>query len=449
MRKLALILLFLFILIFPLNVKAQVLSEEGDRVILKFNTSSKAYKFSFFKKHNILTSENLKLNNTVVVKVPKGQAGKFSQIFKAERIIEYAEPDFIATSTLTTNDEYYLNQWALPKINAPQAWDKTQGSSSVKIAIVDTGIDQNHPDLGGKVIGRANFTNNPDIDNNGHGTHVAGIAAALTNNTIGVSGLGYDTSLLSAKVLDFSGSGYYSWISNGIIWSADNGAKVINLSLGGSSNSTTLGSAVNYAWSKGSVVVAAAGNNRSSNPIYPANLNNVLSVAATDINDQKANFSNYGTWIDVASPGVSILSTYKGSYAYLSGTSMATPLVSGLAALIFADNPALLNSQVVDKIKSSADKIAQTGRYWESGRINACSALDCNLSFATPSPSPTPIATPVITPTPTPVPTSSPTPTPIATPSPTPSPTPTPLVSPTPIPKPWWCIYIPNHSSCR
>lgn len=441
MRKLASILLFLFILIFPLNVAAQAISDEGDRVILKFNTSSKAYKSSFFKKHNILTSENLKLNNTVVVRVPKGQAGKFSQIFKDERIIEYAEPDFIATSTLTTNDEYYLNQWALPKINAPQAWDKTQGLSSIKIAIVDTGIDQTHPDIEGKVLARANFTNNPDIDNNGHGTHVAGIAAALTNNTIGVAGLGFSSSLLSAKVLDFSGSGYYSWISNGIVWAADNGAKVINLSLGGSSYSSTLANAVNYAWSKGAVVVAAAGNNKSSNPIYPANLNNVLSVAATDNNDQKANFSNYGTWVDVAAPGVSILSTYKGSYAYLSGTSMATPLVSGLAALIFADNNNLTNSQVVEKMKSTADKIAQTGKFWESGRVNACSALDCNLSLVTPTP--TPFAT--STPTSTPVPTSSPTPTPIATPSPTPTPT----SSPSPTPKPWWCIYIPNHSSCK
>lgn len=431
MRKLALILLFLFILIFPLNVEAQAISDEGDRVILKFNTSSKAYKSSFFKKHNILTSENLKLNNTVVVRIPKGQAGKFSQIFKDELIIEYAEPDFIATSTLTTNDEYYLNQWALPKINAPQAWDKTQGLSSIKIAIVDTGIDQTHPDLQGKVLARANFTNNPDIDNNGHGTHVAGIAAALTNNTIGVSGLGFNSSLLSAKVLDFSGSGYYSWISNGIVWAADNGAKVINLSLGGSSYSSTLANAVNYAWSKGVVVVAAAGNNKSSNPIYPANLNNVLSVAATDSNDQKANFSNYGTWVDVTAPGVSILSTYKGSYAYLSGTSMATPLVSGLAALIFADNSSSTNSQVVEKIKSTADKIAQTGKFWESGRVNACSALDCSQSL--------------VTPTPTPAPTSSPTPTPIATPSPIPTPT----SSPSPTPKPWWCIYIPNHTNCK
>lgn len=285
------------------------------------------------------------------------------------------------------------------------------GGDSAPVAVVDTGIDNSHPELVGKVIKRANFTFDPDFDGDGHGTHVAGIVAATTNNSLGVASLGYDTRLFSVKSLDNDGLGYYSWIANGIIWATDNGAKVINLSLGGSSDSQVLRDAVNYAWGKGVVLVAAAGNSNRARASYPAYYTNAIAVAATDVNDNKASFSNYGSWVDLAAPGVSIYSTYQGSYAYLSGTSMATPFVSALSSLVFANNPTFNNQDVRGKIESTAEKIARTGTYWTYGRIDACAALDC-LFVATPSPTPT------LTPTPTP------TPTPTLTPTPTPSPSP-------------------------
>ena len=249
---------------------------------------------------------------------------------------------------------------------------------------------------------------------------------------------------MSVKALDDGGSGYYSWIANGIIFAADNGAEVINLSLGGTSSSSTLLSAINYAWNKGVVVAAAAGNDGRSRKLYPAYYSNSIAVAATDSNDKKASFSNYGNWVDEAAPGVNIFSAYKNDYANLSGTSMATPFVSGLAALLFGQNPGWSNAQVRNRIESTADRIPGTGTYWVHGRINACEAVGC----ASVAPTPTATATP--SPIPTSISTQEPTLTPTATSSPesTPSPSPTTTPTPTPTPKPWWCVYVPNHTSC-
>lgn len=335
--------------------------------------------------------------NAERVKVRKSKVKENVEKLRKNGRVKYAEPDFIATKTFVPNDTYYSYQWGLPKIKAEGGWDKTHGSDSAPVAIVDTGIDDSHPDLLGKVIKRANFTWDPDVDGDGHGTHVAGIVAATTNNSLGVASLGYDTKLFSVKSLDNNGSGYYSWIANGIIWSADNGAKVINMSLGGSSNSQILKDAVDYAWGKGSVVVAAAGNSNNSKSFYPAYYVNSIAVAATDSTDTKASFSNYGSWVDLAAPGFSIYSTFPGNrYAYLSGTSMATPFVSALSSLVFANNPAFSNTEVRNKIESTAERIARTGSYWTYGRIDACAALDC--LFSSPSPTPTPSLTPIPTP---------------------------------------------------
>ncbi len=366
-----------------------------------------------------------KLNrlNVERVKVGKNKVRETIDKLQKNKKIKYVEPDFIATKTQAPNDTYYSLEWGLPKIKAEGGWVKTHGSDNAPVAIEDTGIDDSHPDLAGKVIKRANFTWDPDFDGDGHGTHVAGIVAATTNNSLGVASLGYDTKLISVKVLDNTGSGFYSWIASGVIWAADNGAKVINLSLGGSSDSQTLRDAVSYAWGKGVVIVAAAGNSNNSRALYPAYYTNSIAVAATDSNDNKASFSSYGSWVDVAAPGVSILSTYQGSYAYLSGTSMATPFVSALSSLVFANNPTFGNQEVRNKIEGTAEKIAKTGTYWTYGRIDACAALDCVFTL-------------VATPTPTLTPTPSPTPTPFATPTPTliPSITPTPTPSPSPVP---------------
>jgi thermitase len=383
-------------------------------------------------------------------KFAKGTAAERVAALKSNPEIEYVEPDSIATKVEVPNDPMIGSQWGLAKIQSFGAWDTTHGSGSVNIAVLDTGVDGGHPDVGGNISLRANFTNVPDGDIDGHGTHVAGIASAITNNGIGIAGVGYTSHIMSGKVLDDNGSGYYSWIANGIMWAADNGASVINMSLGGSSGSTALQQAIQYAWSKGSIVVAAAGNSGSQRAFYPAYYTPAIAVAATDQNDKKASFSNYGSWVDVAAPGVSILSSYQGNYAYLSGTSMATPFVSGLAALVKGDHPDWTNAQIVNKIETSADAIPGTGTSWIYGRINACSAVDCTTTIILSTPTPTPTATP--TPTPTPgIPTPTLTPTPTVTPTPTPgSPTITltPTPTPTPSSKPWWCKYLPTNSRC-
>ena len=230
-----------------------------------------------------------------------------------EGVIASIEPDYEVRVEQTPNDPDFSQQWGMAKIQAPQAWDVTRGSSSVKVAIVDTGIKLNHPDLAAKIVAARNFTTSSTVDDvYGHGTHVAGIAAAVTNNGLGVAGVGYNASLMSVKVLGDTGSGYHSDIANGIIWATDNGANVINMSLGGPSSSTTLQQAVDYAWSHGVVVVAAAGNGGNSVPSYPGAYANVIGVAATDPNDRLYSFSTYGDWVDVAAPGNALSTTKDG-----------------------------------------------------------------------------------------------------------------------------------------
>jgi hypothetical protein len=237
-----------------------------------------------------------------------------------------------------------------------------------------------HPDLAGKLISNINLTNfgTPD-DVYGHGTHVAGIAAAITNNGLGVAGLGYSSTIMNVKVLDDNGMGAYSWIVSGIIWATDNGAEIINMSLGAPYDSSALEDAINYAWSKGVVVVAAAGNNGDTVPMYPAYYTNCLAVAATDTGDARASWSNYGDWVDVAAPGLSIYSTLKNSsYGYMSGTSMAAPHVAGLAALLFTmmadtNGDGKLNDEVRSRIEATCDDIGISGVGY--GRINAAQAV--------------------------------------------------------------------------
>jgi len=315
-----------------------------------------------------------------VVSVPKGQEMAKAKAYAANARVAYAEPDFVAEALGSPDDPGFGSQWGMVKIQAPQAWDVTTGSPGVNVAILDTGVDLDHPDLANKITSNINFSSSNTTDDVcGHGTHVAGIAAAMTNNGIGVAGLGYGSSIMNVKVLDDNGSGAYSRVAAGIIWAVDNGAEVINMSLGGSSPSSALEDAVDYAWSKGVVVVAAAGNSGSSAPSYPAYYSNCIAVAAADVNDALASWSNYGNWVDVAAPGLSIYSTLKdGGYGYKSGTSMASPYVAGLAALVFTtvsdpNGNHNLNYEVRSRIEAACDDINVSGI--GSGRINAYRAV--------------------------------------------------------------------------
>lgn len=287
--------------------------------------------------------------------------------------VEYAEPNYVLNATWSPNDTYFSPsyQYGLFNTDADHAWDVTLGSSNQEIAVLDTGVDYHHPDLDGKVIRGYDFVQNDwtPQDQNGHGTHVAGIAAAETNNGIGIAGMAPNTKILAVRVLDASGSGSLANIADGIIYAADAGAEVINLSLGCNCDTQTMENAVNYAWNRGVVVVAAAGNDGVSTTFEPASYANVIAVGAVDSNNRKASFSNWGTWVDVMAPGVDIASTYPSNrYVYLSGTSMASPYVAGQAALLKAQGRS--NAQVRAAIQNTAVYMSGIGSQVKHGLIN-------------------------------------------------------------------------------
>ena len=308
--------------------------------------------------------------------------------------VRYAEPNFIARASLADpNDPDLSKQWNLSKVQATAGWSVYPGAytsgGGVRIAVVDTGVDSAHPDLadgrvrtdlGANCLSTSGCATGSALDDNGHGTHVAGIAAAATNNAVGVAGLAFDSSLVPVKVLDASGNGPYSAIANGIVWAVDHGARVVNLSLGGTGSSQTLCDAVTTALQRGSIVVAAAGNNSSSAPFYPAACPGSIGVAATTSSDTRASFSNTGSPnVFVSAPGESIYSTYKGGgYATLSGTSMATPLVSALAALLAGEGPGRSVDDVKQVLATTSDKI---GAGYGSDPYGTCSSCTWSSSF--------------------------------------------------------------------
>lgn len=405
MSKLFLLLIILMLPVFLIGIlfsnqtKAQEDGHVSGQILVKFKDNvPERGKANSLKAQGAKVVSEIKGLGVSVVKVSENAREKVLAALSKDPNVEYAENDYIATAFFIPDDPYFPNQWGLmnasssASINAPPAWDKTTGAG-ILVAVLDTGVSKNHPDVASKVNLRANFSDSlTDDDVYGHGTHVGGIIAALTNNGMGVAGGCPDCMLLSGKVLNDSGSGAYSWIANGITWAVANKAKVINLSLGGSIKSRTLENAVNFAWNNGVVVVAAAGNSGNQSKTYPAAYTNAIAVAATDNLDKKAYFSEYGSWVDVAAPGVNIYSAWNDNsspsnpqpvclsiyecYKYASGTSMATPMVSAVAALIWS-NPAFGTSaqSVRNRLESTADKITGTGSYWVWGRINAAKAV--------------------------------------------------------------------------
>ncbi len=315
-------------------------------------------------------------------RVPRGQELAIITVLRHHPLVEYAEPNYIIRAVLTPDDPDFSSQWGLTKIGAPQAWDVTTGSSDLIIAIIDSGIDLDHPDLSGKIILGYDYVNEdwiPD-DDYGHGTNVAGIAAAWTNNGQGVAGVSWGARLMALKVLDAEGSGSYADVASAMIYAADHGAKIINLSLGGDYDSQTLHDAVIYAHNAGCVLAAATGNDYGSVVLYPAKYAEAMAVAATDSTDQRAGFSNYGPEVDVAAPGVNIYSTHLGGgYTYKDGTSMAAPHVAGLAALIWSAYPSYTNNQVKSRIETTAVDLGDSGwdQYYGHGRIDAHAAALC------------------------------------------------------------------------
>ncbi len=329
-------------------------------------------------------------------------------IFQSNPAVDYAQPNYKQKILQVPNDEFYSIQWGPQKIQADLAWDITTGSEDVIIAVIDTGVDYNHPDLAANIWsdpitgqhGYDFFNNDNDpMDDHGHGTHCSGIANAVTNNAIGVAGISWNSKIMALKFLSAAGSGDTVDGLRAIEWAVDHGADVLSNSWGGGPYEPPLQLAIDYADASGCVVVAAAGNSNTDRVFYPAAYNHVISVAATSRNDQRASFSNYGPSVDVAAPGVAILSTVPSSgaalrdpsgYRLLSGTSMACPHVAGLAGLLLAGRPGLSTQEVESVLKASSDDIyAQqipdplTGAsvplnplYIGQGRINARKAVE-------------------------------------------------------------------------
>ncbi|HET7358109.1 MAG TPA: S8 family peptidase [Nocardioidaceae bacterium] len=287
-------------------------------------------------------------------------------------------------------------QWALNRLDAENLWAQQPGDG-VTVAVVDTGVDAAHPDLAGVVLPGTDLVSpggDGSADGNGHGTHVAGIIAAVANNGVGVAGLAQGVRILPVRVLDDNGAGWASTIAKGIIWATDHGASVVNLSLGDHASDDVTATAVQYAEDHGVVVVAAAGNDRADgDPVtYPAAYPGVIGVAATDDQDAVAAFSETGGFVDVAAPGVDIASTFPPStYVYLSGTSMAAPFVSATAALLMAADPQLTPEQAASALESTASDLAPTGRDDASGyglvdpAAALCSLTGCSTSTAAPA----------------------------------------------------------------
>ena len=411
MRRLLPVLLFFLIVLFvwPLWATAAVPASPNDRVLgqvlVKFKPDTSQNTIdNELKRHGAKVTDQVAAIGVLVLAVPQNAESRIITALLRNPNVEFAEADYLAFATVAPNDTHFTNQWGLENtgqiikgqagtegadISALAAWNTTTGIN-IKVAILDTGIDQDHEDLSDKIINKVNdqknFTTSSTIDDlYGHGTHVGGIVAAVTNNGMGVSGGCPDCALMNGKVLRDDGAGYYSWIANGIIWSADNGARVINMSLGGSSPSRTLESAVNYAWNKGVVLTGAAGNSGNQSKTYPGAYKNVIAVAATNNKDKKASFSSYGAkWVDVAAPGQDIFSTFpnhpykinkSANYDYGSGTSMATPMVSAVAALVWSTPYGTSNLAVRARVESTSDKIPGTGTYWSAGRVNAAAAV--------------------------------------------------------------------------
>jgi parallel beta-helix repeat protein len=334
--------------------------------------------------------------------------------------IEYAEPNYIYHVCEVPDDPYFSYQWALNNtgqtggtpdadIDAPDAWNITTGDAGIVIAVIDTGVDYTHSDLMDNIWvnsleildGEDNDSNgyiddvigwnfyddsNDPLDDYGHGTHCAGIISARGNNSYGITGVTWNCSIMPLKALDSDGSGYETDLAEAIYYAADNHADIISMSWGGSGDSTLIHTAINYAASQGVVLVAAAGNSNTNVKSYPAAYDNVIAVAATNSDDEKASFSNWGSWVDIAAPGYEIYSTmptyevtmndfgYNQDYDYASGTSMACPFVAGLSGLILSKTPSLNSTEVTTILKSSTEPVT-SDYYIGIGRINAYEAV--------------------------------------------------------------------------
>jgi len=327
----------------------------------------------------------------IVADVPLNSAYPLIKDVQTNKLAQYIEPNRKFQALLVPNDQYWSLQWGPQKIQADLAWDTTIGASSVLVAVIDTGIDYSHPDLAGNYVtlgyNWVNGTSDPR-DDNGHGTHCAGIIAAELNNAIGIAGLA-QVKIMAEKAIGADGSGYEDDLAKAIIHAVDQGAKILSNSWGAPSDSMLIHEAIQYAYNNGVLVIAAAGNSATNTKFYPAAYDEVVAVTATDQADAPASFTSYGNWVELAAPGVGIYSTTPTyhvtlndqgvamNYDYLSGTSMACPHVAGVAALVWSEFSNMSRDVLRLRLRDTADDLGTPGFdiYYGYGRVNARRAL--------------------------------------------------------------------------
>jgi subtilisin family serine protease len=301
---------------------------------------------------------------------PEQRAAVLASLQSSSAVASASKEPIAEAFDTSPDDTDWPQQDGLRVAGFPKAWDVTQGSSKVVVAVVDTGVDANHPDLRGALVPGWNFIGNDanPSDDHGHGTAVAGIIAARSNNHVGGAGVCWRCLVMPIKVLDAKGSGDDTTIAAGIVWAVDHGARVINLSLGGPGSSVELANALAYASAKGAVVAAAAGNAGITTQFYPAADPHAISVAATTVADHRYSWSNFGSWVRLAAPGCNIAPTLGDGYGTFCGTSSATPVVAGLVALELSAQPTATASEVEDALARAAVPLPAFVQY---GRIDA------------------------------------------------------------------------------
>ncbi|MGH3432180.1 MAG: S8 family serine peptidase [Thermocrispum sp.] len=389
--------------------KSAAKSISGDTVIVKFKSGASAQQKSAVQRLSGVLGKVASINGTGAVTLRvAGDPRRAVERLNKSAAVEYAEVNAVMTTQATPNDPQYGDMYGLHNtgqgggkadadIDAPEGWDAAGLSGfpqtgGVKVGIVDTGIMKAHEEFAGGRIADCGGVNDfgisliiiiigadPTIvddpakceDDNGHGTHVAGTIAANTNNGKGVAGVAFNSPLAICKALNGSGSGTLDMVANCITWLNEKGAKIISMSLGGSSGSQTLQAAVQNATENGSLLIAAAGNSGNSSLSYPAAYPEVVSVAATDNKDAKASFSTFNSDVEVAAPGVNIVSSWNdGGYNTISGTSMATPHAAGVAAIIAGQGGGVATWR--SKLQQSVDDLGAAGRdvNYGFGRVN-------------------------------------------------------------------------------
>lgn len=375
-------------------------NEDNDRIIISMDSSdAKPVLLDVIKNHKGVVLKEIPAINAIVVSVPKNLRATLASDATVIKHARYIEDDVIISIppmnitivpensiAMVPNDPLYPEQWGMRMIQANYSWDVTTGNKNMIVAVIDTGVDYTHEDLGAvnASIGWDFVNDDPNAkDDNGHGTHVAGIVAATINNNEGVVGAAPGITVMPVKVLNDRGSGYISDIASGITYASDHGAKILSMSFGSWFPSRIMEDATKYAvYTKGTLAFAAAGNDGIQIKSYPAAYDWVLAIAAVGYDGTRARYSNTGTFVDLAAPGGSndgiethdILSTWPGNqYAYAAGTSMATPHASGVAALYWSYAPSKTNAQIGRALIKNADDKGGAGwdKYYGYGLVDA------------------------------------------------------------------------------